>query len=53
MEANWTLAQLLGYFSTWSVTNAFIKATGRNPLVPLAYELTQVWGDTKIPRTIT
>jgi len=53
MEAKWTLAQLLGYFSTWSATNAFINATGRNPLEPLAHDLTQVWGDTKTPRTIT
>jgi ubiquinone/menaquinone biosynthesis C-methylase UbiE len=36
MEACWTLSQLLGYFSTWSATNRFIKANGRNPIKPLA-----------------
>src|SRR5581483_12097436 len=25
METRWTLAQLIGYFSTWSATNRFIK----------------------------
>jgi ubiquinone/menaquinone biosynthesis C-methylase UbiE len=45
MEARWTLEELLGYFSTWSATNRYIKATGRNPLEPLAAELKGVWGD--------
>jgi len=45
MEARWTLDELLGYFSTWSATNRYIKANGRNPLEPLAAELKQVWGD--------
>lgn len=44
MEARWTLEQLLGYFSTWSATNRCVKATGRNPLEPLAAELKPVWG---------
>lgn len=45
MEARWTLEELLGYFSTWSATNRYIKATGHNPLEPLAAELKQVWGE--------
>jgi len=45
MEARWTLDELLGYFSTWSATNRYIKANGRNPLEPLAAGLKQVWGD--------
>ncbi len=45
MEARWTLEQLLGYFSTWSATNRFMKATGRNPLEPLSQALARVWGD--------
>jgi len=52
MEANWTLEQLLGYFSTWSATSAFIKATGHNPLGPLANDLARVWGDVNTRRTI-
>jgi SAM-dependent methyltransferase len=45
MEAAWTLGQLLGYFSTWSSTNRFIKAIGRNPIEPLSRALAPVWGD--------
>ena len=45
MEARWTLEELLGYFSTWSATNRYIKATGQNPLEPLAVELKNMWGD--------
>lgn len=44
MEARWTLEQLLGYFSTWSATNRCIKATGQNPLEPLAGQLKPLWG---------
>ncbi len=52
MEVQWTLEQLLGYFSTWSATNCFIKATGRNPLEPLSAALAREWGDPNSPRLI-
>ena len=52
MEAHWTLDQLLGYFSTWSATSRFIKATGRNPLESLSVELLRLWGDASSPRLI-
>ena len=53
MEARWTLDQLLGYFSTWSATNRFIKTTGRSPLEPLSQALSRVWGDPNSPRLVT
>lgn len=52
MEVRWTLDQLLGYFSTWSATNRFIQANGRNPLEPLAANLARVWGDVNAPRIV-
>jgi len=52
MEVHWTLDQLLGYFSTWSATNRFIKATGRNPLGPLEKALEEDWGDRNMPRSV-
>jgi ubiquinone/menaquinone biosynthesis C-methylase UbiE len=52
MEAHWTLDQLLGYFSTWSATNRFIKANGHNPLEELAKDLEKVWGDVNSPRLV-
>ena len=53
MQTRWTLDQLLGYFSTWSATNRYIKAKGENPLDRLAESLRRVWGDEQSPRLIT
>jgi ubiquinone/menaquinone biosynthesis C-methylase UbiE len=53
MEVHWTLEQLLGYFSTWSATNRFIKATNRNPIQPLSSALEQVWTSPSSPRLVT
>jgi SAM-dependent methyltransferase len=52
MEARWPLEQLLGYFSTWSATNRFIKATGRNPIEPLMEALSRIWGDASASRLV-
>jgi ubiquinone/menaquinone biosynthesis C-methylase UbiE len=52
MEVHWTLDQLLGYFSSWSATNRFIKANGRNPLEPLRETLAEVWGEPNSARRI-
>lgn len=52
METRWTLDQLLGYFSTWSATNRFINATGRNPLEQLSAESSHVWGQADAPRPV-
>jgi SAM-dependent methyltransferase len=52
MEARWTLEQLLGYFSTWSATTRFIKATGQDPIKPLTEALGKVWGDPRTPRLV-
>lgn len=52
MEATWTLEQLLGYYSTWSATNRYIKTNGRNPLEPLSVALQCVWGDLASTRKV-
>lgn len=52
MEARWTLEQLLGYFSTWSATNRFMKETGRNPLERLSESLSRAWGGVHSPRLV-
>lgn len=52
MQTRWTLDQLLGYFSTWSATNRFIKAKGESPLRPLAESFRRVWGDVGSPRLV-
>ena len=53
METHWTLEQLLGYFSSWSATNRFIRAKGYNPLEPLSTALSKVWPDPSSTRRIT
>lgn len=52
MEVHWTLDRLLGYFSTWSATSRYIKATGHNPLPTLAEKLTPAWGHVNVPRLV-
>jgi SAM-dependent methyltransferase len=52
MEARWTLEQLLGYFSTWSATNRYLKVNRANPIGPLSAALKQVWPDADAPRTV-
>ena len=53
MEVPWTLAQLLGYLGTWSAATRYQKATGENPIEPLARELSREWGDVTQPRLIS
>jgi SAM-dependent methyltransferase len=52
MEVRWPLERLLGYFSTWSATSRYVKATGENPLPALAEKLTPAWGDVNTPRLV-
>lgn len=44
MKASWTLAELLGYFRSWSATGRFITANGADPVVALETELVPLWG---------
>jgi SAM-dependent methyltransferase len=53
IEVSWTPERLLGYFSTWSATNRYLKATGINPIAALAEKLAPAWGDASQPRTVT
>jgi ubiquinone/menaquinone biosynthesis C-methylase UbiE len=43
MEAEWTLAQLLGYLGTWSATMRYQAARDADPRTALAAELTKLW----------
>lgn len=45
MQADWNLDELLGYFSTWSATHRYRKATGLNPLDPLRESILPHWDD--------
>ena len=52
METRWTLAQLTGYFSTWSAVSRYIKQHGQNPVEPLTETLLPLWGDAETPRLV-
>jgi SAM-dependent methyltransferase len=41
----WSLEELLGYLGTWSATQRYLDATGRDPREIVARRLTQAWGD--------
>ncbi|MFN2453762.1 MAG: class I SAM-dependent methyltransferase [Pyrinomonadaceae bacterium] len=44
MQADWSLAELLGYVRSWSATQRFIEARGFDPVPEFAEEMLDVWG---------
>jgi SAM-dependent methyltransferase len=52
MNLSWNLAQLLGYFRSWSATAAYIKAQGTDPVATLAPRLRACWGDAEKLRLV-
>lgn len=52
METSWDLAQLLGYFRSWSASGRYHAAHGSDPVAALAQELAPLWGDPEQRRTI-
>lgn len=53
MSVPWPMAQLLGYFSSWSATGRYVAEKGENPVVGLAEEMARVWGSPESARTVT
>ena len=45
MRARWNLAQLLGYFRSWSSTAGFIKEKGFDPVEKIEQQLLACWGN--------
>jgi hypothetical protein len=45
MELRTSMEGLLGYLGTWSATQRYVHATGRDPLPELAREIGSRWGD--------
>lgn len=43
-EMHWSLADMLGYLWTWSATQRFIAASGKDPRDAIARELARAWG---------
>jgi SAM-dependent methyltransferase len=45
LTLEWTLAQVLGYVSSWSATARYTKANGTDPVPLLEESLGGIWGD--------
>jgi SAM-dependent methyltransferase len=52
MEMRASLDGLLGYLGTWSATQRYVQATGRDPLPELRPELEKHWGDPEVQTTV-
>jgi len=49
----WSLEELLGYLGTWSATQRYLAATGRDPREAVADDLAQAWGGETKQRLMT
>jgi SAM-dependent methyltransferase len=47
-----SLAQFVGYLSTWSATKAYVKSHREDPLARFAAGFAAAWGDPATPRTL-
>ncbi|HXA09914.1 MAG TPA: class I SAM-dependent methyltransferase [Chthoniobacterales bacterium] len=50
IEVRWSLRHLLGYLRTWSATQRFLAAEGRDPVDEVARDLEAAWGDAATER---
>jgi SAM-dependent methyltransferase len=48
----WDAAQFLAYLRSWSATQRYIKANGRDPVAMVEPELLAAWGDPEETRTV-
>lgn len=46
MQLNWSKAQLMGYFRSWSATDRYTKARGTDPVSLLEEQLAPIWDET-------
>lgn len=53
LSKEWDLKTLVGYLFTWSGTQQYIKANGKNPIAFVEKELTAAWGQPTQTHTIT
>lgn len=52
-EARWTLADYMGYLSTWSAVQKYARVHGRNPLDVVTASLKTAWGSAEEPKRVT
>ncbi len=52
LRAEWNLARMLGYFSSYSATKRYIDANGVDPVAVHAQAIAQAWGDPRQTRVL-
>ena len=52
LEVRWTLAELMGYVSSWSATARYVAAHGTGPLPELEVALRRHWGPPERKRVV-
>lgn len=52
MTAQWSLDDVMGYFSTWSAVNRYMADTGKNPLIDVDQKLSALWGERSTKREV-
>jgi SAM-dependent methyltransferase len=52
LEAEWTLAEFIGYTRSWSATNRYVAQHGRDPLPELEAALRPHWGPAERRHTV-
>jgi ubiquinone/menaquinone biosynthesis C-methylase UbiE len=52
MRYTWTLAELEGYFNTWSSVQKYMRTNQHNPVSGLIENLKETWGNTAAPKAI-
>ena len=53
LRCDWTLPQYLAYLRSWSASQRYLKATGRDAVAEVSEAMAQAWGDPETVRTVT
>lgn len=53
MHVDWSLDEVMGYFSTWSAVDRYKAASGKDPLIDVAQKLAKIWGPRAQKRRFT
>jgi SAM-dependent methyltransferase len=52
MRSEWNLPQYLGYLSSWSASQRYLKRTGSDPVAAVGAAMREAWGDPEQVRTV-
>jgi len=52
LDLSWDLIELVGYLSSWSSVAQYIKVNKTDPMPDLERQLTRLWGDPQVKKTM-